>query len=30
MRENYEVWVHVKVHDKEALLEAAMKHPLPA
>ena len=26
MRENYEVWVHVKVHDKEALLEAAMKH----
>lgn len=26
MRENYEVWVHVRVHDKEALLEAAMKH----
>lgn len=26
MRKNYEVWVHVKVHDKEALFEAAMKH----
>jgi len=26
MRENYAVWVHVKVHDKEALFEGAMKH----